>query len=1056
MAGLPCSVPLCIYNTDSQVPSEQPFADKLALLKIHADSAHVAPRPAAAAAHPKVKLDPPKLSTGSDQETWEHFLRNWAMFKTGMGITILQAPVYLFNCLDSDLKDDILRANPSTEIAQMTEAQLIETIKTLAVKIESKLVHRIRMGQATQPPGSSIKNFQATLKGQSKLCQFKVKCPTCQVDIDYSEEVILDQLIRGIGDKEILADLLGDTKTDRSLAEVVAFIARKEQAKLEQGTVSFESANAVRQVPASPTSGGATSPCWACLQPSHGPNTFKTRQDKFPGWKVTCDKCSTKGHLTKACTKCLDCSAWGHKSKRSRKCSKSVNNGNDETATLTQNLSLAFIGRQLEGVFTSQDISLAAIGNKKGRVVPLTHHIFDKERGWLAKSSAPHPTILVSASPCPQDHSDFGHHVSDPGKLHNVQETVITDTGCQSTAIPASFAYKAGFKKKDFIPVVSKMNGAGRSDLGVQGAVVMEFTCSGLGRQTHSTKQLCYVCDRVDRVYLSRQGLADLNCIRPDFPIPAPDPTVAATETNDENNDQCNCPIRSSQPPLLPTELPPGIEHSSEQLKTWLLNYYGATTFNTCEHQQLPMMTGSPLQLHMDISAPPAACHKVVPVPIHWRDRVRADIERDVRLGVLEKVPDNTPVTWQSRMVITAKANGDPRRTIDYQPLNRHSSRQTFPVDSPFSLASRIPTGKKKSVVDAWNGYHLVPLHPDYRHYTTFLTPWGRFRYLVAPQGHLVSGDGFNERYDAITSDFKRKERCVDDTVMWANNVEDSFLQMCQYLDLCEKNGIVLNPQKFQFCQDVVNFAGLQVTTTNVRPSEKLLSAISNFPTPKDITGARAWFGLVNQGAYAFAMTEEMAPFRHLLQPKLKFEWTEELDHLFRKSKVAIVNKIIEGVCLFDPNLTTCLATDFSANGLQFFLLQKTCFCLSRSPTCCKTGWRLCLVGSRFLHSAESRYAPIEGEALAVAYGLHQCRYFVLGCKDLIVATDHKPLLHVLNDRSLADIQNRRLQNLKEKTLSYRFTIAHVPGKKHMGPNAASSWIPRETPLTRGACRNRV
>ena len=136
MAGLPCSVPLCIYNTDSQVPSEQPFADKLALLKIHADSAHVAPRPAAAAAHPKVKLDPPKLSTGSDQETWEHFLRNWAMFKTGMGITILQAPVYLFNCLDSDLKDDILRANPSTEIAQMTEAQLIETIKTLAVKIE--------------------------------------------------------------------------------------------------------------------------------------------------------------------------------------------------------------------------------------------------------------------------------------------------------------------------------------------------------------------------------------------------------------------------------------------------------------------------------------------------------------------------------------------------------------------------------------------------------------------------------------------------------------------------------------------------------------------------------------------------------------------------------------------------------------------------------------------------------------------------------------------------------------------------------------------------------
>ena len=185
-------------------------------------------------------------------------------------------------------------------------------------------------------------------------------------------------------------------------------------------------------------------------------------------------------------------------------------------------------------------------------------------------------------------------------------------------------------------------------------------------------------------------------------------------------------------------------------------------------------------------------------------------------------------------------------------------------------------------------------------------------------------------------------------------------------------------------------------------------------------------------------MTEEMACFRHLLKPKVQFEWTEELDKLFIKSKQAIIDKIIEGVHLFDPTLPTCLATDFSGTGLGFFLLQKTCSCTSRLPTCCPTGWRLCLVGSRFLHPAETRYAPIEGEALAVAYGLHQCRYFVLGCMDLIVATDHKPLIHVLNDRSLSGIQNRRLQNLKEKTLSYRFQIVHVPGKKHLGPDAAS------------------
>ena len=123
----------------------------------------------------------------------------------------------------------------------------------------------------------------------------------------------------------------------------------------------------------------------------------------------------------------------------------------------------------------------------------------------------------------------------------------------------------------------------------------------------------------------------------------------------------------------------------------------------------------------MDPQATPVACHKVVPVPLHWREKVKADLERNVRIGVLEKVPDNTPVTWQSRMVITAKADGTPRRTIDFQPLNKHSTRQTFPVDSPFNLASRVPAGTKKSVCDVWNGYHSVKLHPAHRHYTTFL-----------------------------------------------------------------------------------------------------------------------------------------------------------------------------------------------------------------------------------------------------------------------------------------------------------------------------------------------
>lgn len=107
-------------------------------------------------------------------------------------------------------------------------------------------------------------------------------------------------------------------------------------------------------------------------------------------------------------------------------------------------------------------------------------------------------------------------------------------------------------------------------------------------------------------------------------------------------------------------------------------------------------------------------------------------------------------------------------------------------------------------------------------------------------------------------------------------------------------------------------------------------------------------------------------------------------------------------------------------------MFQKHCQCPSKEIFCCLEGWKITLVGSRFTHPAESRYAPVEGEALAVAVALDKTRHFMLGCHDLTVAVDHKPLCKIFGDRSLEDIANTRLRNLKERTLRYRFTMVGV------------------------------
>ena len=107
-------------------------------------------------------------------------------------------------------------------------------------------------------------------------------------------------------------------------------------------------------------------------------------------------------------------------------------------------------------------------------------------------------------------------------------------------------------------------------------------------------------------------------------------------------------------------------------------------------------MHGPPLEFKLKEDVKPHAVYVPAAVPAHWQEKVKADIERDVALCVLEPVPPNVAMTWCHRMVICAKKDGTPRRTIDFQALNRHASRETHHNPSPFHIARSVPHNMKK------------------------------------------------------------------------------------------------------------------------------------------------------------------------------------------------------------------------------------------------------------------------------------------------------------------------------------------------------------------------
>ena len=149
--------------------------------------------------------------------------------------------------------------------------------------------------------------------------------------------------------------------------------------------------------------------------------------------------------------------------------------------------------------------------------------------------------------------------------------------------------------------------------------------------------------------------------------------------------------------------------------------------------------------------------------------------------------------------------------------------------------------------------------------------------------GFLASGDAYTHRYDLIIADVPRITKCVDDVMLYDDIAyrEQHWRRVMEYIGKVGSNGVVLNPKKFQFAVEEVNFTAFKITKTEVKLLPRYIKAIEDFPRPQNISDIRSWFGLVNQVTHYGQLIGAMAPFKSLLSPKTRFQWSEELEESF-------------------------------------------------------------------------------------------------------------------------------------------------------------------------------
>ena len=97
-----------------------------------------------------------------------------------------------------------------------------------------------------------------------------------------------------------------------------------------------------------------------------------------------------------------------------------------------------------------------------------------------------------------------------------------------------------------------------------------------------------------------------------------------------------------------------------------------------------------------------------IPIPHHWKEEVKRQLDQDVDMGVVRKVSVGEADEWCSQIVVVGKKDGKPRRTGFSKPNSFLQTRNSIHLHH---VVSNIPPKSYKTILDAYNGKHGITIN---------------------------------------------------------------------------------------------------------------------------------------------------------------------------------------------------------------------------------------------------------------------------------------------------------------------------------------------------------
>ena len=165
---------------------------------------------------------------------------------------------------------------------------------------------------------------------------------------------------------------------------------------------------------------------------------------------------------------------------------------------------------------------------------------------------------------------------------------------------------------------------------------------------------------------------------------------------------------------------------------------------------------------------------------------------------------------WLANTVLVKKKIGKWRVCVDFTDLNRACPKDPFPMPRIDQLVDVTVGHPRMSFLDAFQGYHQIPLAIDDQEKTAFVTLVGNYHYKVMPFG-LKNARSTYQRM--MTKMFepqlgKNVEVYIDNMVIKSKLVSEHLEDLTSIFEILREHKLRLNASKCSFGVGLGKFMG--------------------------------------------------------------------------------------------------------------------------------------------------------------------------------------------------------------------------------------------------------